>query len=186
MNRDTMSNRLWTISNGLSFLRIVLVAPLVILLQSGEPTQRAYAVVCLLVAVSTDLLDGWLARKFNQVTEIGKVIDPLADKVAVGFVVVTLTIQTAIPVWYLILVLVRDSLIFLGGMYLRRSRELLLQSNLPGKWAVTAVAAYILIVVLHRNELAFVEMIFLLTSTVLLIISFLLYLRRFLTIISKK
>jgi CDP-diacylglycerol--glycerol-3-phosphate 3-phosphatidyltransferase len=179
-----MSNRIWTISNALSVLRVLLVVPIVLLFGSSDSNARGYAVGCIILAALTDLLDGWLARKLNQVSEVGKVIDPLADKIAVGAIVTTLMLRTDIPVWYFILVVTRDIVIFAGGIYVQRSRKVMLQSNVTGKWAVSAVAVYILLVALGGEELSLAREFFLVISAGMLLFSFALYLRRFLVIIN--
>ncbi len=181
-----MPQRVWTISNGLSVLRIVIVIPLAFLLQSPDSVSRAYAALCIVVAASTDLLDGWIARRLRQVTDLGKIIDPVADKIAVAVVVIVLAMQGAIPVWFLVLVIVRDLAIFFGGMYIRSTRNLILQSNLTGKWAVSTVAAYILATVVLSPGSAFVRSALLVLSTCMLIISFARYARRYLTVLNNE
>ncbi len=69
-----------------------------------------------MIAAITDILDGYLARKFNQVTEFGKIIDPLADKIAIGAIIIKLFIIGVIPLYYFFMIIVRDVLIFLGGI----------------------------------------------------------------------
>lgn len=174
-----MTKRVWTISNGLSIIRVLLVIPIVLFLESPDPTARQVSLALILIATATDLLDGWLARKLNQVSDIGKILDPLADKIIVAAVIITLVLRGSVPVWYFIFVLVRDIVIFAGGIYVRRSRGILLQSNVTGKWAVSSVAIYIFIVVANRTELVLVQDIFLIASAGLLLISFVLYFRRY-------
>src|SRR5437016_2295777 len=144
-----MPRQVWTPSNCLSFLRVILVLPIATLVASGIPERRLVAGGLILLAIATDYFDGVLARKLNQVTELGKIIDPVADKLAVGIVGVTLAINGKIPVWFILAALVRDVLIFVGGLYVKRTKGILLQSNLAGKWTVTVVSAYILAIVLE-------------------------------------
>lgn len=178
-----MTKRLWTISNGLSIIRVLLAIPIVLSLESPDPTAPRAALALILVATATDLLDGWLARKLNQVSDIGKILDPLADKITVAAVITALVLRGSVPVWYFIFILVRDIVIFAGGIYVRRSRGILLQSNMTGKWAVSSVATYIFIVVANRAELSFVQDIFLGASAGILLLSFVLYLRRYLNVV---
>jgi CDP-diacylglycerol--glycerol-3-phosphate 3-phosphatidyltransferase len=180
-----MSGRIWTISNVLSLLRIILVLPIALLTLEQEPSHRLLAVGLILLAASTDLLDGLFARKFGQVTDLGKVIDPLADKVAVGVIIVLLAKAGMVPVWFVVATLARDGAILLGGVYVRRRRGILLQSNTLGKWTVTFVAAYLLLALLGGLIPSGIEEIFLFTSTAMLIASFFSYAKRLIDVLMK-
>ena len=96
----------WHISNLLSLSRIVLMIPAVYFLYTPVHFHREIAVLIILVAVTTDAMDGYIARKLNQVSELGKIIDPLADKIGVGIIIVMLMIYNDIPLWFGCLVLV--------------------------------------------------------------------------------
>ena len=175
-----MGKGLWTFSNGLSLLRILLAIPIVLSLESSAPEARLIALGLILVAAATDLLDGWLARRLHQVSDMGKILDPLADKIIVAVVIVTLVLLDAVPVWFCILVILRDMIIFAGGIHIRISKGVLLQSNWTGKWAVSSVALYIFMVVADRKELLLVQNIMLIVSVIMLSLSFVFYLRRYL------
>src|SRR5512133_2814178 len=96
-----MKNKIFNISNTLSLSRIVLLLPLVALLFATDwPHRRIYAILLMVLGMVTDSLDGYFARKFNEVTELGKIIDPLADKICVAVIVVVLAMLGDIPVWY--------------------------------------------------------------------------------------
>ena len=77
-----MLRRFWTISNFFSSLRIVLIVPVSYCYIAGFPHHRLWTVMLLLAAIGTDFLDGYCARLWHQVTDWGKIIDPLADKIA--------------------------------------------------------------------------------------------------------
>src|SRR5882762_5953351 len=131
-----MRRSVWTVSNVLSFIRVLLVIPIAILLTGDDPFSRFAAAGLIVLAASTDFLDGLLARKLHQETDLGKTIDPLADKLGVGLLAFVLTQQGKLPIWFLVLVLLRDGAIFLGAAYVRRLKVLVLQSNEAGKWGV--------------------------------------------------
>ncbi len=172
-----MAHRIWTISNGLSFLRMLLVIPIAVLLL--QPEHRMLVAGLLLFAALTDLLDGYLARIMNEVSEFGKIIDPLADKIAVGVVCLILMVQGKVPFWFFLVAIVRDVLIFLGGLYIRRKRGITLQSNMFGKWTVTSVAFFVLISVVDEPSLLVVKNVLMIVSTFMLFVSFWLYGKRF-------
>ena len=172
-----MGQRIWTISNGLSFLRILLVILIAILLY--QPGGRMIAVVLVVFAALTDLFDGYLARKLNEVSEFGKIIDPLADKIAVAVVCLILTIQGKVPLWFFLVAIIRDIMIFLGGLYVRNKKGITLQSNTLGKWAVTSVAMFILVSMIDEPSLSVVREWLMIISTCMLFFSFWFYSKRF-------
>jgi len=178
-----MFDKVWTISNSLSFLRLLLVAPIAFLILSRQESLHSLAIGLMVLAVLTDLFDGILARKLNQVTEFGKILDPLADKVAVGTVVVILTLQEKLPLWFVLLVVARDVLILVGGMYVRKTRSVVLQSNLVGKWAVAVISGVILVVVLDIPGLLWLKDSLIILGTIMLMWSFILYSARFTSLV---
>lgn len=93
-----------------------------------------------LVAAWTDWLDGFLARRTGTVSEWGMVIDPLADKILVGAIVVLLLVKGRLPAWYVGCIVSRDIIILTAAKYLQRKSKLVLPSLMPGKLAVTAIA----------------------------------------------
>jgi cardiolipin synthase len=178
-----IDGKFWTISNVLSLSRIVLMAPIVILLISAIPFHREYAVCFMLLALMTDALDGYLARRLNQVSEIGKIIDPLADKLTVGVVIILLTIFQDISLWYTGLVIVRDVLIFSGGVYVKKRTGQVLASNVFGKVTVVLIAITIIFALLHNPEFHDVFEIAEWSSVVMMLLSFASYTQRFFSMI---
>src|SRR5690242_4433284 len=128
-----MTGPVWTLSNCLSAVRMLLAVPIALLLLRNDPSQRALIALLIAGAGITDLADGYAARRLGQVTELGKVIDPLADKIAAGIVAAALALLGRIPLWFLGLVLGRDLFILLGGVYVRARTQTTLQSNTAGK-----------------------------------------------------
>jgi CDP-diacylglycerol--glycerol-3-phosphate 3-phosphatidyltransferase len=174
-----MNESRWTISNFLSALRLLLAIPIAILVSSVNPAQRSFAVGLIVIAILSDIFDGMLARKLNQVTEFGKIIDPLADKIGVAIVAVVLAQQGRLPIWFLLLVIVRDMLIFLGGMYVKKVRGIVLQSNLIGKLAVVVVTTFAIVIIVDYPGSDWLKESLLVLSSLLLGLSFILYANRF-------
>lgn len=104
------------IPNLLCVFRMALVYPVAWLI-----IQQRYATVMLLFAVAafTDALDGFLAKRFGWTTELGKFLDPLADKLLLVVVFVTLSVAGLVPWWLTALVLLRDLVIFYGAATFR-------------------------------------------------------------------
>jgi CDP-diacylglycerol--glycerol-3-phosphate 3-phosphatidyltransferase len=147
-------HRYLTISNFLSASRIFLVAPMGYCLVVDFPGHRLWTAGIILAAVVTDFLDGFLARKLHQVTDIGKIIDPLADKIGIGIYALLMAWTGDIPVWFVAFVLIRDALIFCGGLYIRRGKKIVPQSNWPGKIAVTLVTLVFFLATIQIDALS--------------------------------
>lgn len=140
----------WTLSNILSLLRGVLVVPMAFALWYNH--SLAVLLICC-SAVVTDILDGYFARKFKQETESGRIIDPLADKVFVGAMVIMLALLGKVPGWFLASILIRDVLIFSGGMFIKKRNGYVLPSNYPGKIAVVCISLTLLGLALNWDTL---------------------------------
>ena len=89
--------KLKNIPNILSFIRLCLVAVFAVLFFSG---YTGWALIVFLVAGATDVIDGFLARRYNWITNLGKILDPLADKTMQCMVLVCLCIDKYIPWWF--------------------------------------------------------------------------------------
>lgn len=176
------ANRLFTISNLLSMSRALLAIPFMIVMAGMTPPSRFWAAVIIVLAAITDKLDGVFARKYNQITEWGKILDPLADKIAVASVVISLLFIGEIPVWFVAVVLGRDVLIFLGGAYVKAKKNIILPSNETGKWAVGIVALTLFMCVLGIRSV--VVDILVAASVVMMGLSLFFYLKRFIRVMS--
>jgi CDP-diacylglycerol--glycerol-3-phosphate 3-phosphatidyltransferase len=171
--RQPALNLRWTISNALSALRIVLVVPAALALDAG---MRELTIGLFLLAALTDVLDGYLARRLHEISDLGKILDPLADKVFVGVIVVQLLLMRALPLWFVAVVLARDLLILLGGIYFERRTGVVLPSNYPGKGAVVVLSTTLLLVVAGIGHDAIVVLMGI--TLLLLAISMFLYTKR--------
>lgn len=109
----------WTIPNALSALRLLGV-PLFLWLVLG-PEEDAWALVVLVVSGITDYLDGWLARKLDQQSVVGQILDPVADRLYILAVVVGLLLRDIIPWWLAVSLPLRDALMW-GLVPLLRTR----------------------------------------------------------------
>ncbi len=128
------------IPNALTILRFILI-PFIV----GYLSEENYILAFVFLTISglTDVLDGFIARKFNFITNFGKLIDPLADKATQVSVLATLTIQHIIPLWILIIVLLKECIMIAGASFLY-GKELVVSSRWYGK--LSTVLFYIAIV----------------------------------------
>lgn len=118
------TNKVWTVPNVLSFLRLGGI-PIFLWLVLAERAD-GWAILVLAAAGLTDWLDGQIARRSGQVTKLGKLLDPFADRLYILAVLVGLALREIIPVWLAIALPLRDVLMLLLLPALRRR----------GLWAV--------------------------------------------------
>lgn len=102
--------------NFLSLLRIVLAFFLYINIRSHEPIIASWI---LIAAGITDFLDGYLARRLGQISALGGLLDPLADKIFFGTLFVALLLENSLPIWIFAVFIVRDVLLLLGTAFIK-------------------------------------------------------------------
>ncbi|CAN5842731.1 CDP-alcohol phosphatidyltransferase family protein [soil metagenome] len=136
--------RLVTLPNALSMVRMAFLPPVLYLLHRPDPESDQWAVALLFVAGITDLLDGWLARRRGAVSPSGKVVDPLADKVLIGGLVIYLTLARDFPLWLLVAVVARDVALMAGAWLFFRRDRLVFAADWTGKWTTFFLGLLIL------------------------------------------
>lgn len=124
---------IFTIPNVISFIRLLLVPVFVWLWLRGEPELGLTVFV---IAAVSDVVDGFLARVLNQRSKLGAVVDPVADKLLVFTALVLLVAQRALPLWLLVLILLRDVPMAIGAIVVRRKHlDLPASPSRVGKYA---------------------------------------------------
>lgn len=108
----------WTIPNALSGLRLLGV-PVFFWLIVG-PGKDGLALAILIISSFTDWLDGYLARKLNQFSRLGELLDPLADRLYVVAALAALYIRDLLPIWVVFLLILRDVLMSMLLLYLKQ------------------------------------------------------------------
>lgn len=126
----------FNVPNTISFIRLALIPWFVWLVSQGD---YGWAGVLLGVIGATDWIDGFLARKLDQVTELGKFLDPLADRVAVIVAVVAGLLTPVLPAWFAIALIVREVAIGIGAIYGWRNGVTRLDVRFLGKAATLAL-----------------------------------------------
>jgi cardiolipin synthase len=135
------SSDVLTLPNLISFARIALI-PLYCWLSANERT-RLWGIVLFAAVVATDWVDGYLARRTGQVSELGRILDPVADRLAIGAALLTFAIVGIFPFWAALLILVRDVSILLGGAGLLWGRNIRIDVRWIGKIATFSLMAAI-------------------------------------------
>lgn len=130
------ASRVWTVPNMLSMLRLVLVPVFLVLIVTGEYVA---ALVVLVVASLSDLLDGFIARRFNLVTRLGQVLDPAADRLYIFAALIGLAAQGLVPWWIVIVIVSRDVFLLVLAVVLANHGYGPLPVHLLGKAATFAL-----------------------------------------------
>ncbi|SVA77479.1 uncharacterized protein METZ01_LOCUS130333 [marine metagenome] len=141
------------------------------------------AFVLIIIIVLTDFLDGYVARKAEEITNFGKLIDPVADKVCMMVVLIYLIISYKLPFLIFFLTLaIRDIFLIIIGVYLMFSQEEVFQSNRSGKWFI-GISALMMVLFLFKNPLnipSYILWTSYLISSLLFMFSTFEYIRRYL------
>lgn len=119
------------IPNILSSVRLILVGVFAFLFAKAE---YLHCLIVFTAAFITDLLDGYLARKHNWITDVGKVLDPLADKLMVLTALTCFYIKGWLPLWMLVAVVVKEMIMIIGG-YIMLKKDIVVYADWFGKLA---------------------------------------------------
>lgn len=111
----TVSTRIVTVPNLLSLLRLLLIPVFLVLVAVGE---LGYAVLTLAISSITDFADGFIARRFGQVTRLGQLLDPAADRLFILSTLIGIAIAGVVPWWFVALILLREVLLIGVGVLL--------------------------------------------------------------------
>lgn len=135
-------------------------------------------IVLIIYAVISDYLDGLVARKTNTISEVGKMIDPISDKLCAGALFIYTVWLGWVPIWFLIFFVIRDVLILTGSSFIKVKYGKVAMSTMSGKISVNVISVY-WISVFFFQEAEMVHQILLWLSVAIMIISFLDYFNRY-------
>jgi cardiolipin synthase len=131
--QERASSAILTLPNVISFARILLI-PVFVVLLLNEGTERA-GLLLLAVVAASDWLDGYVARRTGQVSELGKLLDPTADRLAIGGGLIALAVAGAVPLWSVLLVIARDVVVLAAGIVLLVAKGRRIDVRMLGKVA---------------------------------------------------
>jgi len=135
------------IANILTTIRFCLVGVYIYVFNNPAiENNLEWGIIIFIVAGITDILDGYFARKYDMVTKWGKLMDPLADKLMLIVVLISLYSLEIVPLIVIVIVLGKELLMVLGALFLYKNRKTVVQSNIFGKAA--SVAFYVAIIAL--------------------------------------
>ncbi len=125
------------VPNGLTLLRIFLVPLLVVVLLTRMPAKEYLALGVFLVAALTDLLDGWIARRWKKVTTLGMLLDPIADKILVSAALISLVDLQEADAWAVCIIVGREFAVT-GLRSIAISQGIPIAASRLGKWKMAA------------------------------------------------
>ncbi len=129
----------WTIPNVLTTVRLAAIPFMAVFIYlSGQPGPEGgrfgMIAFCFFVAIwVTDMLDGFIARRFNQVSDFGKIYDPFVDKLFQFTTAFMLFLISRLPLWVVIFIIVKEVLMLLGGAYILQKKRVVVHSKWYGK-----------------------------------------------------
>lgn len=150
MNEKNWKKEIWTIPNLLSLFRLLLVPVYVyIYLNAGDNVVDYYiAAAILAVSCLTDMIDGQIARRFHMITNLGKILDPLADKVTQFTLILCLAIRFPV-IWYMVgLFFVKELFQLIAGFLLLRKGLILKGAQYSGKISTTVLFISLILMVM--------------------------------------
>ena len=166
----------FSISNFLTLSRLFFLPFILYHISKGTSEHDRIAALFMFLAGSTDFFDGYLARKYNLISYLGKILDPMVDKISIGLVVIYLTIYNGLPSWYTAMVIGRDVLILCGGIFIFASKSTIVQSNKLGKWTL---GSFVIVILAYNLHLGLFAVVCMWISAVLIPLSAAVYVHRF-------
>lgn len=150
------------IPNILTLIRLLLVPVFPILYFSSGPNALLYALIIFIIAGFTDMLDGYIARKYDFVTQIGIVFDPLADKLMLLTALTCLYIDGFIPLWVLIVMYIKELFMITAGLILffKKEKEIM-PANVFGKLATMMFSLAVVLILISPETKMLQYLIFL-------------------------
>lgn len=150
------ADNMYSIPNILTLLRVAAVPLLMILLAMPGPVVCPVAAVVFALAALTDLADGMIARRYNQITTVGKFLDPVADKVLVVSALILLAGLQWVPAWLVVVIVARDILVT-GLRAVAAEQGVVIAADRYGKWK-TALQTIALVPLIYHYPLWGVNM----------------------------
>jgi len=169
---------IFTWSNLISFSRVLVVWPIIYLHIQNYEQVNGPIFLLIVYGVASDYLDGLVARWKNEISELGKILDPVADKLMAFFLFLYTVMLGWIPVWYFVIGVIRDLCIMTGSLIIKKRSGKVAMSIMSGKVSVNIMALYWISVFFFReattlqNWLMYLSVAFMIYSLIKYIIRF--------------
>lgn len=174
------------VPNTLSILRLVMVPIFAVVFFQPGPSARYWAAGVYALAFLTDIADGYIARHFDQVTRLGRILDPLADKLMTFTVIICITSVGIIPVWAVIIFFAKEAVMCLGALSMLHKIDDVMPANWLGKistfvFFVVCAALVLFPAIPHGWATTMISV-----ALVLTVVAFLYYLWLYMAVLGKK
>ena len=173
---DKYKNKIFTIPNILSMVRLCLI-PVILWLYLGK---QDYLLTGIVVVISglTDVVDGTIARKFNMISDVGKVLDPIADKATQIVVMILLALNYPIMLLPIILTFTKEAFMAISGYLVVKRCNIVLGANWHGKAATVMLTATMALHLVWHDINSVVSNILVVLCSALILLSLVLYAKR--------
>ena len=154
--------------------------PSFMLFDSGN---KYLGLMLLIIIIITDYADGMVARRLDQVSEFGKALDPISDKIVIMILFLYLLIESEFPMWYIVSLISRDLILAYLSLLVKRKSGTMPEANIPGKIAVNFMALMVIAWFMAWEDL---KIFGLWSSIIFLLYSTIVYIRDYYNILYKK
>jgi CDP-diacylglycerol--glycerol-3-phosphate 3-phosphatidyltransferase len=181
-----MSNpsKVLTLANIISLLRAAMAIPIIYTL--NYPDLRTVTAGIIILAILSDALDGYFARRAGEVTHIGMWLDPIADFIVITSIVLYLVIMGMFPLWFFSFYIVRHFMIAVPALYFVNTGQYILHSNWWGKWTTGITTLTIFLHIFEFPAILWLKPVTLYSSLVLALISWLIYYRDYYNVLRRR
>jgi CDP-diacylglycerol--glycerol-3-phosphate 3-phosphatidyltransferase len=172
----------WGLPNFLTLARLAFLPIIIYFINQHTVKGDWLALLFIFCSGVSDYFDGYFARKLNKTSELGKMLDPLIDKLLIGVLMLFLAAYKELPYWYVGMVIFRDILILIASLYLIKHLRDIAQSNMLGKWTLTS---YVFVIMFYMVNFYPFNVIVMWTSVILIPVSLVTYFRNYKNLFTK-
>ena len=177
IKKQYMNNpsKVLTLANTISLLRAAAAIPIIYTL--NYPDLRAVTAGIVILAILSDALDGYFARKAGEVTHVGMWLDPIADFIVITSIVLFLVIMDLFPLWFFCFYIIRHFMIAVPALYFVNTGQYILHSNWWGKWTTGITTLTVFLHIFEFPDISWLKPVTLYSALILALISWLIYYR---------
>ena len=177
-------SKVLTLANTISLLRAAAAIPIIYTL--NYPDLRAVTAGIVILAILSDALDGYFARKAGEVTHVGMWLDPIADFIVITSIVLFLVIMDLFPLWFFCFYIIRHFMIAVPALYFVNTGQYILHSNWWGKWTTGITTLTVFLHIFEFPDIWWLKPFTLYSALILALISWLIYYRDYYNVIRGK
>ena len=174
-------SKVLTLANTISLLRAAAAIPIIYTL--NYPDLRAVTAGIVILAILSDALDGYFARKAGEVTHVGMWLDPIADFIVITSIVLFLVIMDLFPLWFFSFYIIRHFMIAVPALYFVNTGRYILHSNWWGKWTTGITTLTVFLHIFEFPDIWWLKPFTLYSALILALISWLIYYRDYYNVI---